>query len=258
MIIDLHSHLIPNVDDGAQTIEQSLELARQAVAEGVEHMVLTPHHRNGAYLNRKDEVIQYAEDLQAEYDRAGVNLKVYPSQEIRLTDHFFDDLYNGDLLPLDVMGKYYLIEFPSDRVPSNTNEVFQELISSGITPVIAHPERNHELVSNLHRLYELIEMGCLSQITTSSYSGYYGEKLAENARTIIQHNLAHILASDVHHIKHRPMNMEAAFNQLRSDFGVEMVDYFKTNARDIFNGDPVDRKQPIEPKKPRKKWFGLF
>ncbi|XJS11004.1 tyrosine-protein phosphatase [Aerococcaceae bacterium WGS1372] len=258
MIIDLHSHLIPNVDDGAQTLDQSLELAQQAVDEGVGHMVLTPHHRNGAYLNRKDDVIHYAVDLQAEYDKAGVNLKVYPSQEIRLTDHFFDDLYNNDLLSLDDMGKYYLIEFPSDRVPSNTDEVFQELISSGITPVIAHPERNHELSTNLHRLYELIEMGCLSQITTSSYASYYGEKLAENARVMIQHNLAHILASDVHHIKHRPMNMKVAFNRLEEDFGVETVNYFKENARNIFNGDPVKARTPIEPKKPRKKWFGLF
>lgn len=107
MIIDLHSHLIPNVDDGAQTLEQSLELARQAVSEGVEHMVLTPHHRNGAYLNRKAEVVGYARELQAVYDKAGVNLKIYPSQEIRLTDHFLNDLHNGDLFSLDTIGKYF-------------------------------------------------------------------------------------------------------------------------------------------------------
>lgn len=258
MIIDLHSHLIPNVDDGAQTIEQSLELAQQAVSEGVEHMVLTPHHRNGAYLNRKKDVIRYVKDLQLQYDQAGVNLKVYPSQEIRLTEYFLDDLYNGDLLSLDVAGKYYLIEFPSERVPSNTNEVFQELISTGITPVIAHPERNHELVNNLHILYKLIEMGCLSQITTSSYSGYYGEKLIENSRQIIKNNLAHILASDVHHIEHRPMNMETAFNRLTEEFGNEMTQYFKVNARSIFNGDPIHPKSPVEIKKRRKKWLGLF
>src|SRR5699024_4874834 len=111
MIIDLHSHLIPGVDDGAQTIEQSIELARQAVDEGVEHMVLTPHHRNGKYINYKRDVIKYAEELQKEYDKANVNLKVYTSQEIRLTDQFLDDLYNDVLLPLDPAGQYYLIEF---------------------------------------------------------------------------------------------------------------------------------------------------
>lgn len=258
MIIDLHSHLIPNVDDGAQTIEQSFELARQAVSEGVEHMVLTPHHRNGVYLNRKNDVIRYSKDLQEQYDRAKINLKVYPSQEIRLTEYFLDDLYNDDLLSLDGAGKYYLIEFPSERVPSITNEVFQELISAGITPVIAHPERNHELSNNMNRLYEFIDMGCLSQITTSSYSGYYGEKLKENSRQIIENNLAHVLASDVHHLKHRPMNMKVAFNRIIEEFGVETADYFKENARNIFNGDQVRVKNPVKVKKARRKWFGIF
>src|SRR5699024_755537 len=109
---------------------------------------------------------------------------------------------------------YYLIEFPSDRVPSNAKQVLQELIDDGITPVIAHPERNHELATNLHRLYELVQMGCLTQITTSSYSGYYSEALVENSQQMIEHNLAHILASDVHHMKHRPMNVRVAFERL--------------------------------------------
>src|SRR5699024_173078 len=132
------------------------------------------------------------------------------------------------------------------------------LIRVGIIPVIAHPERNHELANNLHRLYELIEMGCLSQITTSSYSGYYGEKLADNSRQIIKNNLAHILASDVHNIEHRPMNMEVAFNRVSKEFGQETVEYFKDNARNIFNGDLVLAKKPIKIKKIRKKWFGFF
>lgn len=258
MIIDLHSHLIPGVDDGAQTLEQSIHLARQAVDEGVEHMVLTPHHRNGKYINYKSDVLKTANTLQEAYKQANVNLKVYASKEIRLTDKFLDDLYNGELLSLDAAGKYYLIEFPSDRVLSNANQVLQELIDDGITPVIAHPERNHELSTNLHRLYELVQMGCLTQITTSSYSGYYSETLVENSKRIIDHNLAHILASDVHHLKHRPMNVQAAFERSDENYGQKTVQYFKDNARNIFNGDKVNKKKPIEPKKPRKKWFGLF
>ena len=124
--------------------------------------------------------------------------------------------------------------------------------------MIAHPERNHELMGNLHRLYELVEMGCLTQITTSSYSGYYSETLVENSQKIIEHNLAHILASDVHHIKNRPMNMQVAFDRSEKEYGQDTVEYFKNNTRSIFNGDKVDKKKPIEPNKPRKKWFGLF
>src|SRR5699024_10857067 len=171
-----------------------------------------------------------ANALQEAYNQANVNLKVYASQEIRLTDKFLDDLYNGELLSLDAGGKYYLIEFPSDRVPSRAKQVLQELIDDGIKPVIAHPERNHELSSNLHLLYELVQMGCLSQITTSSYSGYYSETLVANSQQMIQHNLAHILASDVHHMKHRPMNVQASFERLEEDYGQETVEYFQDNA----------------------------
>lgn len=258
MIIDLHSHLIPGVDDGAQTIEQSIELARQAVEEGVEHMVLTPHHRNGSYLNRSEEIIRYTQALQEEYNKANVNLKVYAGQEIRLTEHFFDDLYNGDLLSIDYDQKYYLIEFPSDHVPSFAMEILQELIEEGITPIIAHPERNHELMTNLYRLYEFVSIGCLSQITTSSFSGYYGDKLVENSRQIINYNLAHILASDVHHIEHRPMNFKVAFERLTNEYGLELTRSFKNNARDIFNGDVISKKKPLKPNKPRKSRFKFF
>src|SRR5699024_10420433 len=137
-------------------------LARQAVNVGFEHMVLSSHHHNGKYFNYKPDALEAANTLQEAYNQANVNLKVYASQEIRLTDKFLDDLYNGELLSLDAAGKYYLIEFPSDRVPSNSKQVLQELIDDGITPVIAHPERNHELSSNLHLLYELVQMVCLS------------------------------------------------------------------------------------------------
>ena len=75
---------------------------------------------------------------------------------------------------------------------------------------------------------------------------------------MIQHNLVHILASDVHHIKHRPINIQSAFARLEKEYGQETIEYFKDNARNIFNGDQVNKKKPIQSKKPRKKWFGLF
>lgn len=104
MIINLHSHLIPGVDDGAQTIEQSLELAKLAVSEGVKQMILISHHRNGKYINLKQDVMKTAKELAGIYEEHKVGLTVYGSQEIRITESFFDGLYNDDLLPLDATG----------------------------------------------------------------------------------------------------------------------------------------------------------
>ncbi|UUX33671.1 tyrosine-protein phosphatase [Fundicoccus culcitae] len=258
MIIDLHSHLLPGVDDGAKTLEKSLELARIGEKEGVEHLVLTPHHRNGVYVNHKKDVIAAADKLQAEYERHNLAMKVYPSQEIRLTEQFFEDFYANNLLSLDAEGRYYLIEFPTASVPSFTKGIFEELLQMDRIPVIAHPERNQVLQKDFRLMYELIEMGALAQITSSSYSGYYGEELQNISREMIKANLAHIIASDVHHLDFRPFNMEAAFEQLTADFGEETTTYFKENARHIFNGDDVPRRKPVEPGGKGKKKFNLF
>ncbi|MRI80846.1 hypothetical protein GIY11_02230 [Aerococcaceae bacterium DSM 109653] len=255
MMIDLHSHLIPGVDDGAEDLEKSLELARLAVSEGVEHMVLTPHHRNGRYLNRKADVLAAVQQLREDYKTAGIPMKVYASQEIRINEQFFDDLYNDDLLPLDESGRYYLIEFPTASIPDYAWSLINEMINQGITPVIAHPERNHVFAKDMNLLQKYIEAGCVSQITSSSYVGLYGSKLQDICNKMIGLNLIHILASDVHHMKHRPINLEKAFDILRQEHGQETVDYFQENARSIFNGDPVKARKP---QKKRKKFLGLF
>lgn len=171
MMIDLHSHLIPGVDDGAEDLDKSLELARLAVSEGVQHMVLTPHHRNGRYLNRKADVLIAVEQLRQDYQAAGIAMKLYASQEIRINEEFFDDLYNGDLLPLDESGRYYLIEFPTTSIPDYSWSLIKEMLNQGITPVIAHPERNHVFAKDMNLLHQYIEAGCVSQIISSSYVG---------------------------------------------------------------------------------------
>lgn len=260
MIIDLHSHLLPGVDDGAKTLEKSLELARIGEEEGVKHLVLTPHHRNGVFVNHKKDVLEAAELLQAEYERHNLSMKVYPSQEIRLTEMFFEDFYANNLLPLDAEGRYYLIEFPTASVPSFTKSSFEELIQMGCIPIIAHPERNQVLQKDFQLMYELIEMGALAQITSSSYSGYYGEELQNISREMIKANLVHIIASDVHHLDFRPFNMKVAFDLLTKDFGEETTRHFKENARHIFNGDHISRRKPIAPanKKKRFNFFNFF
>lgn len=260
MIIDIHSHLIPGVDDGAQTLAESIKLAKLGYQEGVRHIVLTPHHRNGQFVNRKKDVLKYAEDLNLAYQKARIPIQVYPSQEIRLTEDFLEDYFSDQLLSLDAAGRYYLIEFPTLKLPTFTDQLIDQLVSMGLTPVIAHPERNHELAENYDRLYELVEKGCLSQITSSSYIGLYGSKLQEAGRDMIRLNLAHVIASDVHHIEYRPFNMKKAFQQLESEFGEAHVAYFKNNAKDILNGDPVQAKSPIQQhtKKKKKRFFGLF
>lgn len=248
------------MDDGAKSIEDSLTIAREGVKDGVRHVVLTPHHRNGQFVNHKNDVLLETNKLQKLYDEAGINMKVYPGQEIRITEELLDDLYNDNLLSLDGAGKYYLIEFPTAKVPEFTFPLIQELVSQGITPIIAHPERNHAFAKDYQLLYKYIEAGCLSQITSSSYVNLYGDKFQGIAKDMISLDLAHILASDVHNTDFRPYNLTQAYQQLEDDFGAEHVEYFQNNARHILNGDTIIKRpaQKTKESKTKKKAFNFF
>lgn len=262
MIIDLHTHLIPGVDDGAQSIEDSLNLARQAVAEGVEHLVLTPHHYNGRYVNHAKGVVEAAEQLQEILDQAGIPLQVYPSQEIRINEDLIDQLLNRDLLSLDDGGKYYLIEFPTASIPDYSQLIISQLINRGITPVIAHPERNHVFAKDLDLFASYIEKGCLGQLTASSITGAFGDYIQEVSCTMVERGLVHILASDAHSVDWRPFNMQAGFRVLEGKFGLNRVTEFKENARSIFNGEEIVRqkiqKKTHKKEKTKKSIFDFF
>lgn len=261
MIIDLHSHLIPGIDDGAQNLEDAIELAKLGEAEGVTHLVLTPHHRNGQYINKRQDVLRFTHALKQEFQKANIKMELFSGQEIRISEHFVEDYYNNELLSLDAKGTYYLIEFPTRKLPDDAMKIIGEMIELGVTPVIAHPERNHAFAADFDLLFTYIEMGCLAQVTSSSYVGYYGEKLRQISKEMIKRNLVHIIASDVHHIEHRPFNMQLAFEMMEKDFGIEMVDYFQQNARNIINGKTFQIK-PAQGKRIKKKrtkrFFGLF
>ena len=254
MLVDIHSHLLPGVDDGAKDIENSIELAQVAVSEGVEHLILTPHHYNNQYVNHKLDVIKATEKLQRIYDRADINLKVYPSQEIRIHHDLLDNiLYKDDYLSLDACGKYYLIEMPTKSVPDYALDLLKEMLQQGMVPVIAHPERNHAFAKDIRLLYQFIEAGCLSQVTSHSYIGFYGGKLRKISQEMIEHNLIHIISSDAHHLEYRPFNMQKAYEQVELDYDSRLAEYFKHNAAAVFNGDDIVTMRPK-----KKKRFGLF
>ena len=241
MIVDIHSHLLPGVDDGAQTLEDSIGLAKEAVKQGVSHQILTPHHRNGRYNNYAKNVRTATQALQSIYDQEGIPLTLHASQEIRITSHLLDDLYAEHLLSLDDQGNYYLCEFPTQQASQEEIAILENLLDMGLTPVIAHPERNLAFQADFSLLADLINQGCLSQVTTSCIAGIYGKELYQYAYDMIDQGLVHVLASDAHHLDWRSFHYQKAFTQLEKDFGREKVVQFQQNAEAILSGDVVQR-----------------
>lgn len=238
-MIDLHCHLLPGVDDGSKSMDISLKLANDAVRDGIDYALLTPHHMNGVYLNHKRAVIQQTQEFQMELDRHKIPLKVFPGQEVRINGDLLTALDRDDILFADEGGRYLMLEFPDDDVPSYTSNMIYELMQRGIIPVIVHPERNTKIMKQPDILYDLLNEGCLSQITASSYVGIFGHKVQKFSKQLIQTGQVYIFASDAHNLPNRRYEMTNAFAKLNHEFGNDYVSRFNENAKRIINGDNV-------------------
>lgn len=238
-MIDLHCHLLPGVDDGSKSMDISLKLANDAVRDGIDYALLTPHHMNGVYLNHKKAVIQQTQEFQVELDRHKISLKVFPGQEVRINGDLLTALDQDDILFADEGGRYLMLEFPDDDVPNYTSNIIYELMQRGIIPVVVHPERNTMIMKQPDILYDLLSKGCLSQITAGSYVGIFGHKVQKFSKQLIQSGQAYIFASDVHNLPNRKYEMTNAFVKMNHEFGNDYVSRFNENAKRIINGDNI-------------------
>ena len=148
-----------------------------------------------------------------------------------------------------------LLEFPHDGVPRYTENMIFNLKKMGTIPVIVHPERNHEIQNNLNMLYDFIKAGALAQVTATSYVGGFGSHVAEIARTLVEHNLVQIVASDAHTLKGRKFVLSEALNQIAEDFGAQKAIQFEKNAENLINGEYVVARDYTPIQKKKKFWF---
>lgn len=257
VMVDLHCHLLPGIDDGSKSMEISLRLAREATENGVTHALLTPHHLNGRYVNHKRDVIRWTKEFQKQINAYNIPLTVFPGQEVRINGQLLEALDKDDILFADTAGKYIMLEFPDDDVPHYTNQMIFDLQQRGIVPVIVHPERNTKIMAEPDIIYRLLENGCLSQLTASSYVGTFGKKVENFSRQLIEAGQGYIFASDAHDLPGRKYEMRQAFEKMQREFGRELSDQYRQNARLIINGEDVPLNS-IRTINKRKKFFGLF
>ena len=254
-MIDLHCHILPGIDDGAPTIEDSIDMAKKAISQGITHILCTPHHNNGKYRNPKSEVISLVAALQKELNSRNLPVTLLEGQEVRITGDLLEELEKGTLLFTDLDDTYILIEFPTLEVPTYTEQVFFQLQALGKVPVIVHPERNAHFRKDPNHLIPFLEMGCLAQLTAPSYVGRFGKEIKKTAKLMVEHNLVQMVASDAHGVNNRTFYMKEVYEQIGKDFGQEKVALMKQVAKDLLNGDQTNYLDYVEVKK---KKFGLF
>lgn len=209
-MIDLHSHILPGIDDGPKSFPQSLELLRAAAENGITQIVATPHIHPGRYLNTSSSIELAFRDflscLAAEED-LGVQLAL--AAEVRISDEL---LYMASQQQIPALGYWegdllVLLEMPHSHIPAGLTQLIGWLAQRHIRPMIAHPERNKDIMRDLDLIKPLAEAGCLFQLTAGALIGQFGEPSRYCAEKILKKGLATVLATDAHHIQRRPPNL---------------------------------------------------
>ena len=230
-MIDLHSHILPGIDDGAADLAASLAMAEQSVAVGVTHMVCTPHIHQGYFDNDPSTISQAYQSLVSHLAQAQCPLKLSFAAELRITPDIMLWHKTGQI---PFLGRWHdkdvmLLELPHSHIPPGTEHLLRWLLKNNIQPVIAHPERNREIIANPERIYMLKRIGCLFQITAGAFIGRFSDAVRETARVFLQKDLITYVASDTHSIHRRPNDMDKAYMEVAALNGKDCAQrLFKT------------------------------
>jgi protein-tyrosine phosphatase len=211
-VIDLHCHYLPGIDDGAQTLEESLDLARAAVAAGITTAVMTPHVHPGRYENSGSSIAKLCAAFQRVLAHKQIPLEIRAGGEVRISAEIIQMVEDDEIPFLGVSGGYriMLLEFPHSHLLLGAEKLVAWLLSRRIRPLIAHPERNKEVMRHVEKIAPFVEAGCLLQITGASIIGQFGKPAQECAKALIERGWASVVATDAHNLKHRPPNLDLA------------------------------------------------
>lgn len=204
-MIDIHSHILPNVDDGARSLNESMDMLKMAEQSGVTTQVLTPHIHLGRFDNNQMDLAKRFINFNEVVAQANINIKLLLACELRISSNVIQ-LVKQQSLPIlgEMKGfKLFLLEFPRIELPAGYLNLVQWLLSKKYKPVIAHPERNKTFVRQPEKLQALLKLGCLTQITASSLTGKFGQEAQQVAQSLLLNQQVSAIASDCHNLKGR-------------------------------------------------------
>lgn len=196
-MVDIHSHLIPNVDDGSKSVEETFMLIKEADRAGITDIILTPHYIVNSYEQNANTLILLKDKLQQILDKDKINVKLHIGMEVYITDNLIDLLKQNKLLTL-ANSKYLLMELPLNTNVQYLDMVIFKLIENNIIPIIAHPERYKFVQEDPSKARELIDSGCLIQSNIGSILGIYGKKAKKTIKYLLKNDLINFIATDTH------------------------------------------------------------
>lgn len=256
-MIDLHSHILPAIDDGAKTLDVSLEMARIAVADGIRVMACTPHIYPGLYMNDAKGIRTARQKLQAELDANQIALKLVDGADIHLVPGLLDGLRAGDVPSIN--GTRYLLLEPSHHVaPPRFAELVFNLVAAEYVPIITHPERLVWIEDQFPVFQELVRQGAWMQVTAGALTGAFGPRAKHWGERFVREGLTHIIATDAHSTGRRAPVLsrarEIAADWLGHDEALQLTE---GRPQAVLDDLPPAQAAP-RPRPRRSGWMGLF
>lgn len=258
-MIDIHTHIIDGIDDGAKDLETSLALLRMAAEAGTTDIIATPHIIEGAEHTAWEVIKAKTEDLNRDAQNAGIPIRVYAGAELEMNWDILSLLKTAQEDYCLAGSRYALIELPANTLPNYAEEFLYEVQIKEIIPVIAHPERHSYLAKHPRILYQWVKNGAMVQCNVGSFTGKFGTDVKSYAELLLKNNMVHFLGSDAHSVEHRHTDTRPALELLAQQISPEALRCITClNPEAIIENTFLDVDIPQEFKVPEEKKKGFF
>lgn len=221
-MIDIHSHLLFGLDEGAKNINETLEIARFLSDNGINKVVGTPHIIPGLYNNTRESILARLEEVNNAIERENLKIQILAGAEYYLDYIFYKKLSSTEsLITLNNGGRYILVEFSMAGIPNFAKEMAFKIKANGLSPVLAHPERYATIIQKPEYAAELEQMGYIIQINLGSLNGGYGSQVKKTAEKLISEGLVYCVALDIHSLEQARACVEKGIPELKRIAGEE-------------------------------------
>lgn len=255
-LVDVHHHLLPGVDDGPRSWDESLAMASAAAAAGIRIVVATPHVQPGRGTSPGwNTIVELVDELRTRLASAGIALEVVPGAEVYPVPDLSAWLERQERQPFlgyAARVRYMLLDMPLDHLPPRFGQLVFDVALSGLVPIVAHPERNRDLAAHPEKVASLVDRGAVVQVTAGSLLGQFGPAAEESAWWLVRHDVARVVATDAHDVTRRsPATMRDAFRLLSRTVGDARAGALcSTVPEAIARGDIVPWSIPPMPAEP--------
>ena len=257
-MIDIHSHILPGIDDGAQDLDEAVKMARDAASDGIDIVVATPHIRDGIEARDSTKRQEAISILNRRLAAEGIPLDILDGAEAFIDLDLPERVRDGSIPTLGKTGKYVLIELPFLEIPPYAGEVVFRVLSYGFIPIIAHPERNAQVARDPNEFYKLARQGAMGQANAGSLTGRFGPEARKTALRLLANNMVQVIGSDAHSPEGRPCRLQEAVRAAAEVVGEDLARKMVTTVPElILAGREIEWEEP-RPFELRRRRFFIF